>query len=57
MNINDPGLIYNGRYPAPEVDLPNVKKRLPNIQLIMVVLPREGDYYGMYIFFSSSLPL
>lgn len=47
MNISDPGLIFNARTPAPEGDLPNVKRRLPDVQLIMVVLPRDGDYYGM----------
>lgn len=46
MTINEPSLIYNGRNPAPERDLPNVKKRLPQVQLIMVVLPRDGDYYA-----------
>lgn len=51
MTINEPSLIYNGRNPAPERDLPNVKKRLPQVQLIMVVLPRDGDYYGMYVLF------
>lgn len=46
MTINEPAIIYNGRYPAPERDLPNIKKKLPEVQLIMVVLPRDGDYYA-----------
>uniref|UniRef100_A0A0P4WKQ8 Uncharacterized protein n=1 Tax=Scylla olivacea TaxID=85551 RepID=A0A0P4WKQ8_SCYOL len=46
MTINDPALTYSIRSPAPERDLPNVKLKLPDVQLIMVVLPRDGDYYA-----------
>lgn len=51
MSISPPALIANCRNPAPEGDLSNVKRKHPNVQLIMVVLPRDGDYYGMYIFY------
>lgn len=54
MKISDPSLVFNARNPAPEGDLPNVKKKFPNVQLIMVVLPRDGDYYGMMWYSSSS---
>ncbi|XP_050691117.1 protein argonaute-2-like [Eriocheir sinensis] len=46
MNINDPALIFDARNPAPETDLLNVKKRYPDVQLIVVVLPKDGDYYA-----------
>ncbi|XP_050701714.1 protein argonaute-2-like isoform X2 [Eriocheir sinensis] len=45
MNISDPADIFPTCNPAPEEDLPNIKRKFPNIQLIMAVLPQNKDLY------------
>lgn len=53
MNISDPAYVFHARHPTPETDLPDVLRRVKEVQLIMVVLPKDGDYYGMYMVFIS----
>lgn len=48
MNIRPPVLVRDFRNPHPEVDLNRIKELHPKIELILVVLPRHGDYYRKY---------
>ncbi|XP_071529363.1 protein argonaute-2-like isoform X2 [Panulirus ornatus] len=45
MTIGFP-VMKNFQHPNPEGDLPEIKSQFPNIEMIMVVLPRFGNYYG-----------
>lgn len=45
MSIGYP-VMKNFQHPNPETDLPEIKSQSPNIEMIMVVLPRFGNYYG-----------
>lgn len=46
MVIENPREVRSLWQPSPEADIPQVKKKLPDVQLIFVVLPRDGDLYG-----------
>ncbi|KAK3860034.1 hypothetical protein Pcinc_033884 [Petrolisthes cinctipes] len=45
MGIRPPVLVRDFQYPNPEKDLRDIKQKHANVQLIVVVLPRRGDYY------------
>lgn len=51
MDIRDPVMISKGNIQAAEKDLSNIKRKFPDIQLIMAVLPRNKELYGRYIIF------
>lgn len=48
MNVRPPVLVRDFQNPHPEVDLKRIKDLHPTVQLILVVLPRRGDYYRKY---------
>lgn len=49
MRIPEPSLVRDITHPNPESDLPNIKRiSQDRIQLVLIVLPNQGDLYGMY---------
>lgn len=52
MKIADP-FVRDFHRPNPEKDLPEIKRKSPKIEMVMIVLPRYGDYYGKCIFWVS----
>lgn len=45
MGVKPPELMRDFHNPNPEKDLHDIKQRYPKVQLILIVLPRFGDYY------------
>ncbi|XP_064115910.1 protein argonaute-2-like [Macrobrachium nipponense] len=45
MSIQEPVVRYSFR-PDPEREFPEIKQKIPNIQMILVVLPKFGNFYA-----------